>query len=224
MRPGLDWLSPAEADFCRGLTVAKRRDDWLLGRWTAKQLVMAVLGNQGHDKPEPRALHIDRAADGAPTVRLDTAPSAMPPVTLSLSHSHGVAVAALVLAANWPLGIDLEWCEARHPAMAGDYFTAVEQADLAALPATQHTTAVTAIWSGKEAALKAVRLGLSQDTRALSVRFPAQPDAPAVWSPFVITWDEQRLAGPPLEGWWRVWNGYVLTVACHPSPNKPLSD
>ncbi|MCB0159565.1 MAG: hypothetical protein KDD83_15640, partial [Caldilineaceae bacterium] len=39
-------LSPAEEARLAEFTVVKRRRDWLLGRWTAKDLVRTVLAEQ----------------------------------------------------------------------------------------------------------------------------------------------------------------------------------
>lgn len=211
-----EWLAPSETAFLRSLTVDKRRDDWLLGRWAAKRLVQAVLADRGYGRIDLASIAVDKSTDGAPLITLSEVPNP-PPLTLSLSHSHGVAVAALVMAEAWPLGVDLEWCEERHPALVSDYFTEIEQADLAAFPDGVCTTAVNAIWSGKEAALKAVRLGLTQDTRAVTVRLSSHP-TPTGWSRLTIAWDERRFAGPPLEGWWQVREGFVLTVAYRRDP------
>ncbi|MGZ6641917.1 MAG: hypothetical protein ACXVFT_08780 [Solirubrobacteraceae bacterium] len=68
------------------LRLAKRRDDWRLGRWTAKAAVAAWLG-VGAERIEVLA-----AADGAPDAWLDGAPV---PVSLSLSHRAGRALAAV---------------------------------------------------------------------------------------------------------------------------------
>ena len=39
--PHREWLSPAENERLAGLEVSKRRQEWLLGRWTAKQVLAA---------------------------------------------------------------------------------------------------------------------------------------------------------------------------------------
>ena len=38
---GLDFLSPLELERLAGLRFERRRAEWLLGRWTAKQLIPA---------------------------------------------------------------------------------------------------------------------------------------------------------------------------------------
>jgi 4'-phosphopantetheinyl transferase len=167
---------------------------------------------------DPARLTIHKTADGCPAVRFVDSP--IPPVslTLSLSHSDGVGAAAAVLAAGWPLGVDLEQVVARHPAFTADYFTAAEQAQIATRPEADRPLAVNAIWSGKEAALKAVRLGLSQDTRAVTCLLSDTSAAADGWAPFTIAWDANRVAdGPALLGRWRALDDYVLTIATQPS-------
>ena len=60
-----DWLSAGEAATLAGMHFAKRRADWRLGRWTAKQALAAYL----HLPDDPHALagiEIRPAPSGAP--------------------------------------------------------------------------------------------------------------------------------------------------------------
>lgn len=213
---GLDWLSPLESAALGALRVEKRRQDWLLGRWTAKLLVMRVLAEQTELQLDPTKIFIEKAPDGAPVAHVPASSTRSTPITISLSHSHGVAAAALVAEAEWPLGIDLELCEPRHPSFADDYFTPAEQQQLAALAANERLIAANAIWSGKEAALKALRFGLTQDTRAFECRFAFDAADRSRWAPFAITRNTRRLPdAPDLTGHWRLLDGFVLTVASH---------
>jgi 4'-phosphopantetheinyl transferase len=168
---------------------------------------------------DPARLTIHKRADGSPTVLLVDPPTPSVSLTLSLSHSNGVGVAAAVLAADWPLGVDLEQAMARHPAFTADYFTAVEQVQLATWPEADRLLALNAIWSGKEAALKAMRLGLSQDTRAVTCLLSNTSGATDGWTPFTIDWDANRMpGGPRLTGRWRALGDYVLTIATQSGP------
>ena len=63
--PGDAWLSPRERAVLAGLRLAKRRDDWRLGRWTAKAAV-AVRLDVG-----PQRVEVLAAADGAPDAWLN---------------------------------------------------------------------------------------------------------------------------------------------------------
>ena len=84
---GDGWLGPRERALLAALpAVAKRRGEWRLGRWTAKQL----LGP---------GVEILVAADGAPVAASGAA--------LSLSHRHGRAL-AVVAPHGVALGCDLE--------------------------------------------------------------------------------------------------------------------
>jgi 4'-phosphopantetheinyl transferase len=82
-------------------------------------------------------------------------------------------------------------------------------------PAEQYETVITAIWSAKEAALKALRLGLIVDTRSVlcSIGWPDRSDG---WANVAFTFDDHLLgldAVPALIGWWRRMGDFVLTVA-----------
>ena len=49
--PSNDWLGPAELDRCNAFRFAKRRNDWRLGRWTAKCALAAYLDDWLKSKP-----------------------------------------------------------------------------------------------------------------------------------------------------------------------------
>jgi 4'-phosphopantetheinyl transferase len=185
----------------------KRRSDWLLGRWTAKRLLQAVLLHQCHERAPRRALEIVSDADGAPFARLS---GQTLPFHLSISHSHGSALCAVDAEA---IGIDLEWVEPREPPFIGDYLTPREQGSVNTAPPAQRDALVTCMWSAKEAVLKARRKGLSVDTRAVDVSIAPFEQPPTRWSPFETILHGKELQGPPLYGWWRIHGGFVLTLA-----------
>src|SRR3954454_12181450 len=82
--PDDTWLGPRERAVLGGLCVAKRREDWRLGRWTAKAALAAWLG------ATPERIEVVAADDGAPEAWLD---GARAPVSVSLSHRSGLALA-----------------------------------------------------------------------------------------------------------------------------------
>jgi 4'-phosphopantetheinyl transferase len=98
---------------------------------------------------------------------------------------------------------------------AGDYFTAAEQVLVERCAEAWRPALVTAIWSAKEAVLKALRAGLRQDTRSVSCLIEPIDFSPDDWTPFVIQWDERSLEQPlpQLTGWWQVQNDFVLALA-----------
>ncbi len=203
-------LSPAEAAAYAALRAGKRRRDWLLGRRVAKRLVQATVAAR---LGQPLALDeivILSHADGWPQVLLPAA-AAAGPLTLSISHSHDRALCALVWG-NRPLGCDLEFIEPRSAGFVADYFTADERALMAAAPEAQHPALANAIWSGKEAALKAIRRGLAEDTRLVTCLPENTTDANG-WRTLTYRWETPARALPPLSGWWRALDGFVMTLA-----------
>lgn len=198
----LDWLAPDERARLDQLRFAKRRGDFLLGRWTAKAAIAARLTAA----PPRSAIAIRAAADGAPEPFLEGSPL---PLALSLSHSAGRALAA-VRCAGRALGADLERIEPRSQLLVDEFFTPDEAARVAACPAALRDRAITLIWSAKESALKARRTGLREDPRRVAIALDADRAAPdAIWHRFDVAIDGERGA---LSGWWCTEAGHVLTV------------
>jgi len=204
-------LSPAEAAAYAALRTAKRRRDWLLGRRVAKRLVQASVAARTGQTLPLHDIAILSHADGWPQVTLPTLGVDAPPLTLSISHSHDRAFCAL-LWGDRPLGCDLEFIEPRSPGFVADYFTAGERALVAAMPETQRAVLANAIWSGKEAALKAIRRGLAEDTRLVTC-LPGQEADAGGWRTLRYRWETPARGLPPLMGWWRALDGFVVTLA-----------
>lgn len=204
----LDWLGPDERARLAAMRIEKRRDDFVLGRWTAKRAVAARLSGA-----PIAAIEIRAATDGAPQAFLDGAPL---PIAVSLSHSVGRAFAAT--AEHWPLGADLERIESRSELLVADYFTADETAHVAACPPGDRDRAITAIWSAKESVLKARRTGLREDPRRIGIALDATRPG-AGWRSLQITVD----GAPPLVGWWRTVDGYVASLVCAARAAEPRS-
>lgn len=238
--PGL--LNPQEQGWFAHLKTPPRRRNWLLGRWTAKLLLQTILGREaGQDVALPE-LTIRNDPSGAPyaTCNLDYGEL---PLTLSISHSGDRACcAAFGLAEGQTipfglLGVDIERVENRAPGFAEEYFTETELALLnSARPeACSRDILVTATWSAKEAALKALHLGLRIDTRSVTCLVEPVYDPGEPWAPVEINWEVRRMnrctprgvgrgtVPPPdglprLAGWWRIMDGYVVTLATQGDP------
>jgi 4'-phosphopantetheinyl transferase len=211
------------------LKTLKRRSDWLIGRWTAKHLVQAHIERQTGAQPLLNTLIVINDPDGAPRIiadcRLQNADydlqSLISNLQVSISHCNGYAFCALSDTGSTRLGADIERIEPRAAGFAEDYFTAHELAQLRAAPPASRDTLVTLIWSAKEAALKALRLGLTVDTRKISCSAaPAAPVAPG-WTTLGVQ------AAPGLLGdheysfqaWWRQFGQYVLTMVVMENKN-----
>ncbi|GIV67522.1 4'-phosphopantetheinyl transferase superfamily protein [Caldilinea sp.] len=287
------WLGPAERRCLAGFRVDKRRRDWLLGRWTAKNLVQRYLAETRDERPALNEIYIGADPDGAPYAARCEGEGGWGdlferlPVSLSISHSHGVAFCGLIesfrprdgclslfsrsSASRAPrlpsLGCDIEFIEPREPSFVRSFFTEVEmraveqvrhvlphldaapvmKSALKCIPADAPASfsrflqpdvnfnrrgeanaaygaaaiaaddlLATVIWSGKEAALKAMREGLRLDTQRIACLFGALAVEPMQeWKPFRIDLDKQLTARFPgvWSGWWRLHGNHVLTVA-----------
>jgi 4'-phosphopantetheinyl transferase len=211
-----DWLSAAELLHLGGLRFAKRRADWRLGRWTAK-LAVSAYWNTPDGIETLREIEIRPGASGAPEVWLG---GNLAPVTISLSHRDGAAVCA-VAARGVELGCDLEVVEPRSATFLTDYFTAGEQAFIEQAPAADRSRLLALLWSAKESALKALRVGLRMDTRCAAVRVVGalEPDGGnSEWHPLHIF-----CQGRFFDGWWRQRGRVVQTVAGAPPPGRPTT-
>jgi 4'-phosphopantetheinyl transferase len=213
--PPPEMLSGDEKEHLTTLTKPKRRADWLLGRWTAKHLLQDLFRRECGFEAPLDALSILNGVTHAPVVKCHvngivgaTTPS------LSISHSNRHAFCAAVRDPARTLGADMERIEPRSPAFVRDYFTAAERELIHETPRPMQDTLVNAIWSGKEATLKALQLGLTVDTRGVTCLIDPPPAAPPTWTPFAIECDSHYLrdTAPPLTGWWRVWDEFVLTL------------
>jgi 4'-phosphopantetheinyl transferase len=204
---GEAWLTAAEREVLARFRVPKRRGDWLLGRWVAKRAL--VLSGAAGSEEEVAIL---ASASGAPEAFVL---GHLAGVALSLTHSHGIAVAALGPAGT-RLGVDLEAIEERAPGFLGDWFTPAEQAYVAAAGEGERALAATLVWSAKECVMKALREGLRIPPKAVEVA-PERGPADSQWRSL-------RARGPVREewsGWWRAEAGFVLGLVASPDPGMP---
>lgn len=153
------------------------------------------------------------------------APPDRPPLRISLSHTRGLAVVAVTDAG--PPGVDAEWLGRRRGAALGiarRYFTPAEVAGLEAMAdESAQEEAFLALWTAKEAALKALGRGLSMALDAVEISEgpdPAHPRlrllAQAEGSGFL----PPEAGGPWLLRRWRLEaSGHVVTLALpHAAP------
>ena len=160
-----DFLSASERRAYAALRFPKRRHEWLLGRWTAKQLLQQSL-EPYRGLPLP-AISVNADPDGAPYLSVDG--EGRLPASLSISHRSGRAFCALSPGVSPSIGADIERIEPRAAAFVNDFFTKTEADRVWACPQAARDTLVTVIWSAKEAVLKALREGLRMDTRSVEV-------------------------------------------------------
>jgi 4'-phosphopantetheinyl transferase len=215
--PPEGFLSAAERTVFDNLYSARRRKDWLLGRWTAKKIVQTEAEKLGK-RLSCSQISILAGKDGAPGIWFCAGDGLRPAnFSLSISHSKGASFCAVLQPGMIPLGADMEVVEPRPRGFVESYFTEAEKEIIHRASPEQRDHLTTAIWSGKEAALKAVRQGLRLDTRSLNCLFPLPFRTFAgdleldSWHPFIIQWRSDPTY-PALSGWWRVWQEYILTL------------
>jgi 4'-phosphopantetheinyl transferase len=206
---GYDWLSDGERDVLDGLRFPKRRNDWLLGRWTIKQ---AIRSYQPFKAPLLSSLEIRAAEDGAPEAFQHGEPAC---VSISISHSNN---RSLCVAGNpeLSLGCDLELIEQHEIKFFEDYFTPEEIALLRNAATDRHLVAYL-IWSAKETILKILRQGLRRDTRSVVIH-PDFSQPESLWR----SWTGQCLeTSRTFHGWWRACDSFVYSLAADQATSHP---
>lgn len=209
-----DFLNEAELAVFKVLKTEKRRREWLMGRLAGKLLVAELARGYTSHAVSLNQITILPHNDGWPVVSLPPLPG-LPAVTLSISHSRDRVFCAAVDGENRAIGADTEYNEPRSSGFADEYFTPLEMQFLSAAPPEQRDWLVNAIWSGKEAALKSIRRGLTEDTRIVSCLPHPVMAGGADWLPMRIVWTEERAIKPmpSLDGLWRLDGSYVTSLA-----------
>jgi 4'-phosphopantetheinyl transferase len=200
-----DWLSAAERGRVGALRYAKRRTDFLLGRWTLKLAVANVLGWPA-DPAVLARIEGRSAPSGAPRLYVDGKAANH---GVSLTDRAGCAV-CLVAASAVAIGCDVEIVEPRSDAFVRDYLTEAEQR-LVGASGPARDMAANLVWSAKESALKVLGTGLRRDTRSVEVAVAELCPAECTWSALRVRTAE----GEVFPGWWRR-SGAFLVTACWP--------
>lgn len=214
--PSNSWLGTRERALLARMRAKPRRDSFLLGRLAGKRL----LGD---------AVELLPAPEGAPYAVQGDAQLGL---AVSISHRAGLAVCAAAVGAV-VLGCDVEQIEPRSDAFLHDFLTPAERTCVAA--ASDKAQCANLIWSAKESALKALRVGLARDTQELEVTHSlysswdgvrvdvrhlhsasgSEPDARAARLADLCVID--RKSGRRLAGGWRRLDDFVLTLVCEPA-------
>ena len=156
-----------------------RREEWLAARLAAKRLTRRwLLARAGVLVPES-AIVVEKDDKGAPSLALRGAYApqlegiTLPP--LSLSHSDGVAMAAIGRGEGLRVGVDIEKIAPRHAGFAEHWLAEGERELVIAGPdgaPVDEASRLTALWCLKEATSKALGLGLglsSDEVRVTAV-------------------------------------------------------
>ena len=203
-------LSPAEFQKFSTFRFAKRRNEWLLGRWAAKALAHSLPAYQQYTLNQ---IEIHNAPQGAPHIQL---PDGMTPEDcLTISHSDASALCALATGPDVRIGADLEKIDARTETFVLDYFTPAECQLVKVYSDETRAVVVTLIWSLKESMLKALGVGLRWDTRAVEVSglqdSLSENDGMGGWQSIQVA--EAKASERVWMGWWQRRDPFILTLA-----------
>ena len=206
------WLGEKERVTLSRFQVPKRRNDWRLGRWTAKQAARGFLGELSPDRDE---MEIVAGEDGAPELFL---PGGSPaPVSISISHSNGRGFCALH-SERQAIGCDLEMIERKPLDFFEDYFTPAEIAFCGRQSVEFYPAACYLVWCIKEACLKILREGLRRDTRSVQVEavFPAEEGVWRGWTGHCM------ITSRNFQGWWKFDHRFVYALGSDRTNEKPV--
>lgn len=217
---GESWLSPAETARTAGMRFTKRRTEFLVARWAAKEAIGRLAG----PGVAPARVEVRHHVTGAPEAYLDGRPLDL---AISLTDRADWAV-CLLSREPGRVGCDLELVEPRSDAFVRDWFTPAERRLIADAGGD---LAANLLWSAKESALKVLRTGLRRDTRSVEVtadlsagvtRGVTARSGSAGWAPLVVRTAE----GGVFPGWWQRFGDFLLTVAADRPlpPPEPLED
>jgi 4'-phosphopantetheinyl transferase len=201
--PGNEWLAESELVRLAKLRFTRRREDWRLGRWSAKQAVVAYLDLPGGPR-EMAKIEIRALPNGAPEALIAGRRAS---VSLSLSHRAGIGFCS-VAPFGTVLGCDVEAIEPRMAGFVEDYFIEEEQELVRHAAAADKDRLITLLWSAKESVLKALGVGLRRATTDVRVH-PAGSGSAGTWKLLCA----HTVEGGIFHGWYRESGALLRTIA-----------
>ena len=195
--PPETFLTSAEQAQADALRFARRREEWLVGRWAAARLMEGL--------PELRKAGLKNELSGAPYLERDGKRLAG---CVTLSHRAGEGFCAY--SRDLQIGADVELVEPRSAAFIQDYFTAEERRSGSEYLGEACAIWANLMWSAKEAVLKTLRTGLRMDTRQVVIHLTGELDADNRWQALEI---KCAAASGYWLGWWQRRGSYVFTLA-----------
>ena len=206
-----DWLTQQEKQILENLKFLKRRNEWRLGRWTAKNAVQKYFESQKHLTFQD--IHILTRENRSPYIKIDNHENN---IALSISHRERKALSAVSDNFN-AIGCDLELIETRSELFITDYFTPNEVNIVTSHP-DQKDIIANLIWSAKESVSKVVQLGLNLSTHDVDVH-TIQFENSSEWNDMDITLNNSN----SFYGKWKQLGNYIITVAAPKLFDSPVS-
>lgn len=167
-----EFLSAGEQAQFLGFKFAAKQQGFLLGRLAVKRALGALL-----PEPDLRRIEIRSGIYGQPLIHHPAAGAA----DVSVSHSHGLAV-ALAFPAACPMGIDLETVAAvAAGTILGELQASAAERAWLATAAVDQATACCVLWTAREALGKTLKIGLNSPLGMLALS-EIQATAEGSWS------------------------------------------
>lgn len=204
-----DFLGEQEKIEWDRLKVPKRKREWLSARLIVKKLIRASIPEL--EQVPFSKIQILKEPSGAPFILVENGKQTRVEISFSHSHEH---VFAACSSEDIRFGTDLEWIESRSKEFVEDYFTENEIRQVLSSDPDQADLITTVIWSAKEAVLKALRTGLSLDTRKIEIGFTTEPSEKEGWLRLEIK--------PPSRLLWRREGDFVETLCILEKPEQDL--
>ena len=146
-----EFLTDFESKHYKNFTVKKRADEWLAGRYAAKEVA-----SEFFNLPFKR-MQVRNMKSGAPVLQAEGGNS----LTISITHSGDYAAAGISLTGDL-IGVDIEKIEPRPQGWTDLYF---DKAELIA----EDNAYLTELWAKKEAVLKLLGLGLTVPMKQVKI-------------------------------------------------------
>ena len=146
-------LTDRERRMFEGFSHERRRDEWLSGRIAAKRAVRRVLGACDGSLPSYADVDVWNDVNGAPRLTIRHRPSLGGRLSVSISHTTGAGLAAVVdRAESGSIGVDIEPTTTLPMPLIRRVMSPDERARL---DTGSESPSALALWTAKEAALKA---------------------------------------------------------------------
>ena len=142
-----------------------RQFQWLLGRIVAKDTVRLWLARgTGSEMLHPASLVVEKDSRGQPLIRSIFGFKALPQISLAHSHNRAIAVASKKV-----IGVDLEFISPRDKTFLKSFATPKEEKIINRFPSEARNDWITRLWCAKEAAGKALGIGLNNNPQSLEL-------------------------------------------------------
>ena len=192
-------LAPDEIQRAARLRSADDRRRFTVARGMLRQLLGIYL------EKAPAAIEFSYGSRGKPRIKRTT------PVHFNMAHSGERA--AYVISKDRPVGIDIECLhrDIEFERIARRFFAPAEFDALQKVPSTRRRRAFFALWTGKEAVIKATGRGLSQSLARFEIAVDGHPRIIRAKSKRIA----QTILHAPDPG-----AGYMVAVAAMPAGNS----